>query len=177
MKTEAHNLLRIARDLIIRLVVHIIKQVSRKQRGSWFVLHIVHRHTVHKYLALKVLYISNSCFYMKCVWEWKHDMIDFHWLSNNCHRWSTSWSCNKEPNRYTVKESDILRPSYNFHKSRNGLSVHSGPENIEYTLMKYGETFYVHHTALTPDEFYCAMPIVAFALSCRWACIIHYINT
>ena len=38
---------------------------------------------------------------------------------------------------------------YNFSKSRNRLSDHNGPENINYTIVKYGETFYGRHRAQT----------------------------
>ena len=34
-------------------------------------------------------------------------------------------------------------------KKRNELSDHKGPENINSTIVKYGETFYGHHTAPT----------------------------
>ena len=38
----------------------------------------------------------------------------------------------------------------NFRKSRNRHNDHKIPENINYTIVKYGETFYGRHTALIP---------------------------
>ena len=38
----------------------------------------------------------------------------------------------------------------NFQKKPNGLNNRKGPENIYYTIVKYGETFYGRHTALIP---------------------------
>ena len=43
----------------------------------------------------------------------------------------------------------ISDPPVDFQKSRNGLNDHKGPENINYTIVKYGETFYGHLMALT----------------------------
>ena len=41
-------------------------------------------------------------------------------------------------------------PRVNFRKSWNGLNYHREPENINHTIMEYGETFYGRHTALIP---------------------------
>ena len=50
----------------------------------------------------------------------------------------------------SANEGFINDPHKNFQKSRNGLNDHKGPENINYTIVKYGEMFYACHTALTP---------------------------
>ena len=42
----------------------------------------------------------------------------------------------------------ISDPHMKFQKSQNELSYHKGSENIKYTIVKYGETFYGRHTAL-----------------------------
>ena len=44
---------------------------------------------------------------------------------------------------YTCFRDDPSRdPRINFQKSRNELNDDKGPENIKYTVVKYGETFY-----------------------------------
>ena len=50
----------------------------------------------------------------------------------------------------TLDQSDLTNdPHNNFHDSRNRLNDHKGPEDITYTIVKYGETFNRRHMTLT----------------------------
>ena len=50
----------------------------------------------------------------------------------------------------TKKMQNYPACKVNFQNSQNVLSDHEGPENINYTIVKHGETFYGHLTALSP---------------------------
>ena len=44
----------------------------------------------------------------------------------------------------------VSDPLINYKKSRNWLNNHTGPENLNNTIVKYGKIFYGCYTALIP---------------------------
>ena len=66
----------------------------------------------------------------------------------------------------------IRVPQVDFQKSQNGLNDYNGPENIIYTIVKYGETFYGRNTALTPIV---VKPFSYLNKMWKWPCLIQFL--
>ena len=57
-----------------------------------------------------------------------------------------------EPRLASFDHLDLMSdPHMNFRKPRNKFNGRKGPENINYTIVKYGDVIYDWYTSLPPE--------------------------
>ena len=81
-------------------------------------------------------------FYKKIYW-----ILKWLTLESNKKNWSVKFS--GPDSVVSANKALLVILIKKFQKSRSRLNDHKGPENINYTIVKYGETFYGRQTALT----------------------------